>query len=129
MATAIVEEWRVFRRDSPGQRFENHYQRMRLHGSRGGAIARSIAGVLLVVLGLVMLVAPGPGIIVTLFGLGLLGGQSKTLARGLDRVEPELRRLGRGAKRWWKLAPWPMRGGVLGIAIVLCGTVAFAVLA
>jgi hypothetical protein len=128
MTAAIVEEWRSFRRDSPGQRFENHYLRMKREGSRKGAIARCVAGVVLVCLGLVMLVAPGPGIIVSLFGLGLLGGQSKTLARGLDRVEPALRRIGRGAKRWWELAAWPMRCGVLGIALVVCGALAFAVL-
>ena len=117
---SIAQEWRTFRGDEPGQRFENHYDRMR-QGSRVGAIARMGAGVILLLAGIAMLFIPGPGILVMLFGFGLLGGESKTIARAMDRVEPALREKGRRAKRWWRFATWPRRAVVIAIAALAAG--------
>ena len=128
MSISIAQTWRSFRHDEPGQRFENHYQRMRQQGSRVGAIGRVAAGLVLIAAGIVMLFIPGPGIIVMLFGFGLLGGESKAIARRMDRVEPALRERVRRAKRWWRFATWPTRSLVIAIAALAAGAAGYAAL-
>jgi hypothetical protein len=44
-------------------------------------------GLLLLALGLVMLVLPGPGLLVGFAGAALIAGESKVAARLLDRVD------------------------------------------
>jgi hypothetical protein len=130
VSISIAQVWRAFRDDEPGQRFENHYQLMRQEGSRVGAIARLTAGVALVAAGIVMLFVPGPGILVMLFGFGLIGGESKAIASAMDRVEPALREKGRRAKRWWRFATWPARVAVIALAALgagIAGTLALRI--
>jgi hypothetical protein len=128
VAISIAREWRTFRHDPPGERFENHYHRMRQQGSRAGAIARLALGVALIAAGIALLFVPGPGLLVLLFGFGLLGGESHAIARGLDRVEPALREKGRAARRWWRLAAWPMRAGVLALGVVAASALGYVAL-
>ena len=51
-----------------------------------------LAGTLLFALGLVMLVAPGPGILVVMVGGALLAEESLFMARALDWSEVKIRR-------------------------------------
>ena len=81
---------------------------------RFGALA---LGALLVAGGIVMLFVPGPGLLVSVFGLALFAGHSRRLARALDRAEPPLRRRARAVKRWWKARSRPVQ--VLIIAMVV----------
>lgn len=83
--TNIARHWRAFRSDPPGRRFANHFSRMR-RGSWVGAIARVGLGLALVVAGIVLLVVPGPGLLVMLFGVGLIAGESQRFAGLLDRA-------------------------------------------
>jgi hypothetical protein len=95
----IAMRWRRFKRDTPGLRFERRYQAARAAGH--GPVYKTMvfsAGVMLLSAGLVMLVAPGPGILVSVFGATLLAQQSLTLARLLDRCELRLR------SSWGKVA-------------------------
>ena len=48
-------------------------------------------GLVLFVLGLIMLVTPGPGIVFLILGLGLMAAISERLAHGLDRLESFVR--------------------------------------
>ncbi|MEO8704926.1 MAG: PGPGW domain-containing protein, partial [Kofleriaceae bacterium] len=121
----LAQDWSAFRQDSPGHRFGNHYKRMRQQGSRAGAIVRLGLGVLLVVAGIVMLFIPGPGLLVALFGLGLLGGESKKLAGVLDRIEPVMRRWGRAAKRWWTARSMVTQDVLIAAVIVSAGVAAY----
>jgi hypothetical protein len=77
-----------------GTRFEARYRR--LHGRHHPLRAFALAGLglLLVAGGLVLLVLPGPGILVAAMGAALIAGESKTAARWLDRVDLWL------TKRW-----------------------------
>jgi hypothetical protein len=52
-----------------------------------------VAGTLLLAVGLVMLVAPGPGILVVVLGGALLAEESQLIARFLDWAEVGIRRL------------------------------------
>jgi Putative transmembrane protein (PGPGW) len=118
VSLGIAQEWSAFRHDRPGSRFRNHYDRMR-EGSRALAIVRLVLGVLLVAAGIVMLFIPGPGLLVALFGMGLLGGQSKALAGALDRAEPAMRRAGHRAKTWWDARAMVAQDAMIAAAIVV----------
>lgn len=117
--SALVQEWRQFRNDTPGERFEHHHDRMQKTGSRAGAVARLLAGIVLVTTGIVMLFIPGPGLIALLFGFGLLGGQSKMMARGLDRVEPVMRHTTKQAVRTFEDLSPPTRIALVAVAALL----------
>ncbi|MBA3539898.1 MAG: hypothetical protein H0T79_09735 [Deltaproteobacteria bacterium] len=86
-------------------------------------------GVVLVFAGGVMLVVPGPGLLVIVFGLALLAGESKRLAHVLDRAELVVRRWVGAARRWWAgLTPRVKLALIAnGVAlVVLLGLVGFA---
>jgi hypothetical protein len=95
--------WRAFRDDRPGRRFQNHRERLREGSARVVRVAGLAIGVLLVAGGGLLLVLPGPGTVLLAFGLGLLSGEIRALARWLDRAEPPVRRgaaaLGRRLRR------------------------------
>jgi hypothetical protein len=124
---SIASEWRAFREDEPGARFSNHHVRMRRYGTRAGAIARIGLGVLLVAAGIVMLFAPGPGLLVALFGFGLLGGESAWLADRLDRVEPAMRRGGRALVSRWRQLGTAAQVAVVTFAVIAVTAAAYLV--
>jgi hypothetical protein len=125
VAIGIAQQWRAFRSDSPGHRFENHYKRMREGGSRAGAILQIALGAILALAGVVLLFVPGPGLLVVLFGLGLLGGQSRALAGVLDRVEPRLRAAGRTLQRWWHARSMIAQDLLIAGAVCLLGAACY----
>ena len=85
--------WREFTGTAPGERFESRYRRtQQIQRSRAKRMAWLSVGVLLVVIGLFFLVAPGPGILFLLPGAALISQEWLGLARTLDRGEIWLRR-------------------------------------
>ena len=83
-----------FRKSRPGSRFQDHYRRKRT--SRGGTAWRytvMAGGAVLCLLGIFLLVVPGPGIPVLAAGAALLAQQSRATAQLLDRIELRLRRM------------------------------------
>jgi hypothetical protein len=55
--------------------------------------ARLAGGALVVIAGLVMLAFPGPGVLVIVLGLAMLGGEFAWVATAMDSIEVRLRRL------------------------------------
>ena len=85
--------WRDLRAAPAGERFQRRYAVNRLKGRRGWIRAASIlAGARLIAVGLFMLLAPGPGILVLILGAALVAGESQPMARFLDRAEVRIRR-------------------------------------
>jgi hypothetical protein len=113
------QEWRAFKASPPGARFVAHHHRAQEHSSRAGRIARAALGVVLFAAGLVMLVAPGPGLLFALFGLGLLATMSERLARRLDRLEARLRAGGRALRAWWDRRSLPAQLALAGTATLV----------
>jgi hypothetical protein len=92
MLGSIERHWQEFAHGKPGRRFEDRYNRQRHHGERPATrIIGFTAGIALSMLGLILLVAPGPGVLLLLVGGGLIAQQSLSVARALDRVEVWLR--------------------------------------
>jgi hypothetical protein len=114
----LAEEWHAFRDDSPGERFENHRQRMSQRGKAVRIGALGLGGVLFPA-GIAMLFLPGPGILFAVFGLALFAGQSGFLAERLDRAEPPIRRRARAVKRKWEALPRPAKAAFITLAVGL----------
>jgi Flp pilus assembly protein TadB len=104
----LAREWEAFRRDRPGERFCNHERRLRRPDHAKLRRLALVSGPILVVVGVVLLFIPGPGLLFILLGLALLCGRWHWLARTLDRAEPTARtRARRWQDRWRTLRPRP----------------------
>jgi hypothetical protein len=113
--------WHLFKRDQPGHRFAHQHERLRENGM-GVKIALAVGGVLLLVAGIVLCFIPGPGIPLLVFGLALLAGLSRSLARTLDRAEPVLRHQAKQLRgRWHGLSG--------GAQVLMCALVVVALAA
>lgn len=119
----LESQWRAFKHDEPGHRFEHQHERMKKQG-KGLLVGAAIVGGLLVAAGIVLLFIPGPGLLVSIFGLALVAGVSGRLARVLDRIEPPVRRAAKRAKRWWARASTPTKVALIAIAVALAGAAA-----
>jgi hypothetical protein len=89
---SLRDSWHAFRRDAPGERFARRHQRLNQQ-RRGpaGRLLRSALGVVLVFVGLIFLPLPGPGFVPLLIAGALLAGESRRVARTLDRAEVRVR--------------------------------------
>ena len=90
----LKKEWRQFKSAKPGTRFTRQYesnQEERKHKwTRPAMIA---LGALIILVGIVALPAPGPGMLVIAAGAALLARESRWIAERLDAAEVSLRRL------------------------------------
>jgi hypothetical protein len=88
MIHALKQRWDQLRRGQPGTRFERYFhwrqQRRRSHLLRTVLL---ITGGALIFLGVLLMPAPGPGMLIVLIGAGLLAEESVKAARWFDRFE------------------------------------------
>lgn len=89
MINKLKAGWRQLLEGEPGSRFKERYHRahQRRQESGGAAIARMAAGIALIALGVVMLVAPGPGLLAIAAGGAILASDFLVVARFLDTAE------------------------------------------
>lgn len=120
----MKHEWRLFKRDRPGERFDNHRRRMD-HGPTWKKVARATVGIALLAVGIVFCVLPGPGTVGIVFGLALLAGMSSKMARLLDRAEPPVRRLARRARTFWRQRSTPARVLLITAAALVAAGLGF----
>jgi hypothetical protein len=102
-------QWKEFKAGEPGRRFQERYHR-RCEERKGRCDLRRVvnvaAGLALIVVGLVLVPAPGPGWLIVFFGGHVLGGEFLGVARACDRAEVEGREwAGRGLNAWERTPP------------------------
>lgn len=101
MAETWRDEWEVFKRSAPGQRFRERYERMKAVPRPGHErIARCVCGVATTLVGIVLIPLPGPGWLIVGFGVTLLAQESRSIARFCDRTELRFRGWGERWRRW-----------------------------
>jgi hypothetical protein len=105
MFDVLRDTWYSFRRTPPGVRFQQLYRRRRQSGGRWRSGLCLVAGGLLMAAGLVLLAAPGPGLLVLAIGGATLAQASPTAARVLDWSEVRVRRFVKRAALRWETAP------------------------
>ena len=117
---AVQAEWKAVAASTAGKRFQERYQRKRdLKRPAWQKIVSPVVGVVILLLGVFLLPAPGPGIPIVLLGLALLAEHSLWVAKLLDVAEPPLRKLLKWGIHWWKHAPLLQRGTLIVLAVLL----------
>jgi hypothetical protein len=80
---------------------------LRFIGRSGKRLAITIAGLVLILAGLALSVpgVPGPGFLVIIAGLAVLGTEYEWARRALDRARERARSMARGIRRRRRVAP------------------------
>ena len=94
MLARLRSAWRELHEAPPGRRFEQRFQRRR--DRPRGALRKALwmgGGMLLVLIGVIALPLPGPGLLIIALGLLPIAEESRLVARALDALELKLRRL------------------------------------
>jgi hypothetical protein len=90
--------------ETPGERFQDRYHAA--HARGGNPILRKFlffgGGLLVIAIGIVMLPAPGPGMVVIAIGASMMARESLAMAKGLDRLEVWGRKAIKDVKHGWK---------------------------
>lgn len=98
MTISLREQWRRFAARPAGRRFQ---MRWRANREKPSGLARKLlligAGIGLLIVGIAMLVLPGPGILVMIIGAALIAQESLFAARLLDRADQWIARV---VQRW-----------------------------
>lgn len=92
MFEGLRKQWHVFRADPAGERFQGRYRR---NTARAGTLRKVLTiggGLVLLVVGIALLVLPGPGVLFILLGAGFVAEESLIAARALDRIDLALHR-------------------------------------
>lgn len=93
MFEGLRKQWHVFRADPAGERFQRRYRR---NTARAGMVRKFAiigGGTVLLLIGIALLVLPGPGMLLILLGAGLVAEESLIAARALDRLDLTVQRL------------------------------------
>jgi hypothetical protein len=128
MLAGLKQQWQAFRRARPGNRFEGRYERhQKVRNSHPWwmRVLKPLVALVLVVVGVVLCVIPGPGVPLIIVGAGLLGDEWRPLARALDWLEVRLRKIVAWGRRWWKRAPMVARGAVVLVALLAMSSLAY----
>jgi hypothetical protein len=88
--------WRFMTAPS-GTRFRAYHERLAQRPNLMRTLLAVGCGMILVALGMIMLVLPGPGLLVAAIGAALIAGESMWVARLLDRIDSGVTRIWR---RW-----------------------------
>lgn len=127
MMERIKDRLRRFKESEPGHRFQDqHAARREAHSSAFGRVLRLGAGIVVTVVGIIAMPAPGPGTLITAFGLVMLAHESLVVARLLDASEVKLRPIVLGALAWWKRRGTGARIALGALALLLVGLCALA---
>lgn len=105
MFRRLKAQWRDVTTAKPGRRFQNRYYGRA--GRRCSALVRPLyltLGAALLIIGLILMPAPGPGTLVTFIGAGMLADESLLAARAFDAAEWKIWAVLRWAWRVWKRA-------------------------
>lgn len=100
MKQHLRQSWQHLRHGIAGQRFSDYHEWRRQHRAHPAMRSLRLAlGVLVALVGIVLMPAPGPGMLIVAIGACLMAGESRTVATALDRFEQLLHRLLRRFRR------------------------------
>lgn len=133
MSVKLKAQWAAFKASEPGHRFQDRYKRrhaIKRNWLNWSQVLHIGAGGLSLLIGLPMLVGPGPGSLFILFGFALLGSEFLPLAKAMDWAELKTLRPVRWARRRWKRVPRRGRtlivaGLAIAIIVIALGTYMF----
>lgn len=120
MFKELRKTWHHFRDAEPGRRFLLHYRRHQARSrSKLATVSYLALGVVLIGVGVIGLIVPGPGLLGIGLGLAVLAQESEKASKALDRLELWIRHQVARFRKWWTGASLPARILVTSIACVL----------
>jgi hypothetical protein len=122
MLSRLKRQWCNLKTGHPGRRFQERYKRnkrMRAGKSDPRRFVTPVVGVILLALGVVFCVIPGPGLPLVLCGAMLLAERSRPIASAMDWTELKLRAVIGGLKGWWHHASRAAKNAVVVLAACL----------
>ncbi len=134
MIAQLQKNWLFIQGGHPGRRFQDFYrhrQMQRGHRLTFGKIATIVGGLLLMAVGLALIPLPGPGAIISVLGLALMGSEFKPVAQVLDWLEAKTNPSYRFLKKKWERIPGATRmglelmGGIVGVFAMYFGYMFF----
>jgi uncharacterized protein (TIGR02611 family) len=132
MFRTLKAQWRDVTKVKPGHRFQNRY-----YARKGRRCTRWIKpfyltlGAALLVIGIILMPAPGPGMLVAFIGAGMLADESLFAARALDAAELKIRAVVNRGFHLWKRASTAIKTLITLVAASVAGVtgwVTYAVL-
>ena len=103
MFESLKKNWHSLKRGRAGSRFQEQYDNERKEQKSGvSRVLRIAGGIILILVGLFFLPAPGPGSIILALGAVLIAREFRLAALVLDQVELRARRLFAWGKRRWQ---------------------------
>ena len=103
MVDHLKQRWQELIGGRPGKRFQDYY--LRRHSTGRGRLRKLLVmavGTIIFAVGIFLLAAPGPGILLVLAGASMMAEESSHAARAFDMMELRIRRLARLAARAWR---------------------------
>lgn len=76
--------------EKTGKRFKEKYWKRQAHRktwSKGARFIRGASGLIFLIIGIILLILPGPGWLLIILGASFLAGESLLLAKILDAIE------------------------------------------
>jgi len=124
----LKQEWRELKKGRPGHRFREHCERNRRARKDQSLFRRFVVpvlAVLLLLVGLVFCIIPGPGLPLVALGGALLAQYSMAVAVAFDWLEVKLRCVFNRAKDWWCHTSLVARNAVLLAAALAMSAAAY----
>ncbi|MSR35248.1 MAG: hypothetical protein EXR95_01215 [Gemmatimonadetes bacterium] len=119
--------WAELKNGQPGKRFQKRYERKAEDGRTAARKPLLIgAGLVVLVVGIFFLPAPGPGIIIVAIGAAMLAEQSLIAARMLDWSELRAREVMERAVAVWERSSPVARGAIVLLGGALAAAGAYA---
>lgn len=122
MFDALKKRWASLKQGEPGRRFKDTYDE---HHGRNTNPAQKVlilaAGIVVFAAGIFFMPAPGPGILIVIFGAGLIAQESRPAARLLDAAELRIRAVLAWGVGVWSRATLPRQLAYTLLAILLAG--------
>lgn len=85
--------WRILKEGTPGDRFCRYHREHENRESPRFRLVQIAIAAILILVGLVLLVVPGPGILFLAVGAAILARESMAIAKLLDWMELRIRRI------------------------------------
>ncbi len=96
MFNKFKRDWEALKASDPGHRFQDRYHRRRERYDKESSLRKIFVvtiGFLIIAVGIILLLIPGPGWATIVVGIAFMAGESLILAKVLDIGELTIRKL------------------------------------
>ena len=129
IVSRMRRSWQQFKESRPGNRFQDRYIRRQQSSSGRFNLLRKVlyivGGIVIAVASLVLAPLPGPGWGTFFIGLALIAGEIFYVARFLDWVEVELRKIALTARDVWRNLSAMGRILIILVVLILAAMLAY----